>query len=124
MVVDINYGSLQAIIWIEATYPPGAERWESLALFASNISIPPWGGGSFRSQKWHFLRTGSKLDSRVGQEGALALDETISRPSHCPPPPARLPRAWSLQLAAFQVFQHQSGRRHLPGSLCLVSPLE
>lgn len=49
MVVDINYGSLQAITWIEATYPPGAERWESLALFASDISIPPVGRGAFRS---------------------------------------------------------------------------
>lgn len=25
VVVDINYGSLQAIIWIEGTYPPGAK---------------------------------------------------------------------------------------------------
>lgn len=89
MVVDINYGSLQAFIWIEATYPPGAERWESLALFASDISIPPVGKRKLQISKWHFLCTRSKPDSRLGQEGALALDETISRPSHCPFPPAR-----------------------------------
>lgn len=98
-MVDINYGSLQAIIWIEATYPPGAKRWESLALFASNISISSFGNRKLQISKWHFLCTRSKPDSRFGQEGALALDETISRPSHCSLPPARPLGVWSLQFS-------------------------
>lgn len=71
MVVDINYGSLQAIVWIEATYPPGAERWESLALFASNVSIPPSGGGSFRSQNGIFFALAANWTRGLVRRGHL-----------------------------------------------------
>ena len=70
----------------------------------------------------HLQQTGLKVWS--GGDSDFALDETISRPSHGPLPPARPVGDLILQFTLFQVFRHQSGRRHFPESLCLVSLLK
>lgn len=71
VVADINYGSLQAIIWVEATYPPGAKRWESPALLASDISIPPLGRGSFRSHHGVFFALAANRTGGLVRRGHL-----------------------------------------------------
>ncbi|XP_058711932.1 uncharacterized protein LOC131587739 [Poecile atricapillus] len=60
-----------AIIWIEATYPPGAKCWECLALFASDISIPPVGRGSFRSQNGIFFALTANWTQGLVRRGHL-----------------------------------------------------